>query len=320
LFHSFSKTRSRILSSHSAQHLTVANDFPTVTGTMANHHLTTTAWKIKTFMITVMTALVLSSQTVALAGSFKAIPVRLTIDAKSKTAVLKIVNEGEEKVTVQLEARSWEQDEHGNDIYGETNDIIFFPTMANIEKGETRIIRVGYNGKAGPQEKTYRLFMQELPVSKPGEMALKFALTLSIPVFISPEKEIKNWTAEASGLAEESLKVLVNNHGNSHIIVSKIKAVGLDESGAEVFSKEAAGWYNLAGKARLYPVGIQHEDCIKTKNIRVEATIEKTGKEFNLDVDKEMCTKKPEDPKDQLRVKATPQMESPSPSLPLARE
>jgi fimbrial chaperone protein len=301
LLHSFSKRSLPILYFHSAQDLTVANDFPTA-GAMANSPLTTTAWQIKTIMITMMAALVLSFHTVALAGSFKAIPVRLAIDAKSKTTVLKIVNEGEEKVTVQLEAKSWEQDEYGKDIYQETEDIVFFPTMANIEKGETRIIRVGYNGKVGPREKTYRLFMQELPVSTPGEMALKFALTLSIPVFISPEKEVKNWAAEVAGLAEENLKVMVNNHGNSHIIVSKIRAVGLDQSGAEVFAKEAAGWYNLAGKARMYPVGIPHKECLKASTIKVETTIEKTTREFSLDVNKEMCTQKPEEPKGQIRA------------------
>jgi fimbrial chaperone protein len=248
--------------------------------------------------------LLLSIPTSSLAGAFKAVPVRLSIDPKSRTAMLKIVNEGEEEVTVQLNAKSWEQDENGNDIYDETNDIIFFPTMAKIEKGETRIIRVGYNGKPGAREKTFRLFMQELPVSKPGEMALKFALTLSIPIFVPPEKETKKWTAEPGGLTEESLKMMVSNNGNSHVIVSKVRAWGKDETGAEVFSQEAAGWYTLAGKTRTYPVRVPYDECLKTKTIQVETTIEKTAREFILDVEKEMCTRKPEETKELIRASA----------------
>ena len=239
----------------------------------------------------------------AFAGSFKAVPVRLYLDAQSKTAVLKIVNEGDEKVTVQMDAKSWKQDDAGKDIYDSTGDIIIFPKLASIEKGVTRIIRVGYKGKPGLQEKTYRLFAQELPVTKPGELALKFALTLSIPVFVAPEKEMANWTAEAAGLSEESLKVKVTNSGNSHIIVSKIKARGLNESGEEVFSRETAGWYTLAGKSRIYTVGIPHEECLKARTIKVEATIERTTREFSFEVKKEMCTVKPEAPTEATKTR-----------------
>jgi fimbrial chaperone protein len=243
----------------------------------------------------VLAALILVFPTIALAGSFKSIPVRLFIEAGSKTEVLKIVNEGDEKVTVQIDVKSWRQDETGKDIYEETNDIVIFPKMANIEKGEMRIIRLGYTGKLEWREKTYRLFMQELPVTKAGEMALKFALTLSIPIFITPEEDIKNWTAEPAGLSKEILKVKVKNSGNRHIMVSKIKAVGFDEAGAEVFTREVVGWYTLAGRSRVYPVEIPQEECLKIRMIKVEAAIEKAMREFSLDVNKEMCTPKGEE-------------------------
>jgi fimbrial chaperone protein len=81
--------------------------------------------------------------TYSIAGSFRATPLRLFIDAKAKTTVLKITNEGDEKVTAQIDAKTWSQDEAGRDIYGETADIVVFPRITTIEKGETRIIRVG---------------------------------------------------------------------------------------------------------------------------------------------------------------------------------
>jgi len=242
----------------------------------------------------ILTALFFLVHSNSFAGSFKAIPVKLFVDDKSKTAVLRVINEGDDKVTIQLDAKSWRQDDAGKDIYEDTGDIIFFPKIANIEKGEERIIRIGYKGKQEIREKTYRLFMQELPVTKPGEMALKFAVTMSIPIFVNPAKEvITDWTAEAAGFSEESLRVKVANKGNAHIIINKIKAIGLDETGKEVFSRDTTGWYALAGITKIFSVAIPQEECLKVKTLVVRTEVEKNSRSFTLNVDREMCTQRP---------------------------
>ena len=249
-------------------------------------------------IIVIFTALFFLLNSHAFAGSFKAVPVRLFVDVKSKTAVLRIVNQGDNRVTVQLDAKSWQQDETGQDIYEETGDIIFFPKITTLEKGEERIIRIGYRGKQEQVEKTYRLFMQELPVTESGGMALQLALTITIPIFVEPEKAEKAaWIAETAGLSDEALRIKVRNNSNRHIVVSRITAVGLDESGREVFSKNAAGWYTLAQTSRIYAVPIPYEECLKVKTIRVKTDLEKDSKTFTLDVGKEMCTRKPESEK-----------------------
>jgi fimbrial chaperone protein len=181
-----------------------------------------------------------------------------------------VTNEGGEKVTVQLDAREWRQDESGEDVYEETRDIVFFPKMADIDKGEERIVRVGYQGqRALSREKTYRLFLQELPVTRPGELALKFALRMGIPIFIKPQKETMEWTIGGVGLSEGSLTVRVKNSGNSHFIVSKISAIGLDDSGKAVFSREMRGWYALAGASKPFAMPVSREECLRTKAIKV---------------------------------------------------
>ncbi len=257
-------------------------------------------------MLVTFTILFFLMHSHAVAGSFKAVPVRLFVDVKSNTAVLKIINQGDDRVTVQLDARSWRQDETGQDMYEDTGDIIFFPKIAHIEKNEERIIRIGYKGKQGSVEKTYRLFMQELPVTKPGGMALQLALTITIPIFVEPEKEEKaGWTAETAEFSEETLRIKVRNSGNRHIVVSKITAVGLDEAGREVFSKDAAGWYTLARTSRIYAVPIPYEECLKVTTIKVKTDLEKDSRTFTLDVGQEMCTRKPESEKNRIKEKAS---------------
>jgi P pilus assembly chaperone PapD len=156
-------------------------------------------------------------------------------------------------------------------------------------------VRVGYQGqKALSREKTYRLFLQELPVSRPGEMALKFALRMGIPIFIKPQKETIEWVIGEVGLSEGSLTVRVRNSGNTHFIVGKISATGLDDSGKAVFSREMRGWYALAGASKPFAMAVSREECLGVKAIKVAVEVEKTGKETTLAVAKSMCTVKQE--------------------------
>ena len=236
----------------------------------------------------------------ALAGSFKAVPIKLFLDAGTQTTTLTVTNQGGEKVTVQLDAKQWSQDETGQDVYTDTRDIVFFPKIADIGKGEKRIVRVGYQGAKDPRrEKTYRLFLQELPVTKPGEMALKFALRFGIPIFVKPRVEVSQWGLDDKlELAQESLKLKVKNTGSTHLMVGKIRASGVDESGAEVFSKEKAGWYALAGATKTFVLAVAREDCLKASAVTVDVEVDKTTRSARLAVDKAMCTPKPEAPKD----------------------
>ncbi len=234
----------------------------------------------------------------AIAGSFKVIPIKLFFDAKSSSTVLRLINEGPEKVTVQLNAMIWSQDENGEDEYKPTKDIVFFPRIADIDKGEERIVRVGYQGpKAGTLEKTYRFFIEELPVSKPGETALKFVLKLSVPIFIAPDKEIKERVIEKAELSTGRVLVKVKNSGNAHFTADKIKAAGFDLSGAKVFSNEISGWYVLAGASKTFPIDIPEEECLKASLIKIKAEIENSGMDAQLKVDPFQC-KKPETQKE----------------------
>lgn len=250
-----------------------------------------------TAIATAIMSVFISVPLVASAGSFRAVPVRLYLDARTRTAVLKVTNDGDEKVTVQLEASSWSQDADGKDVYEPTKDIVFFPKIAEIEKGQEKIIRVGYEGKKGaaPEtaEKTYRLFLQELPVSKPGEVAVKMAIRMGLPVFVAPVKALKEGVVEKMELSDGSLRVKVRNKGNSHIIISRVKAKGIDESGAEAFSAESPGWYVLAGGARGFVVDVAKENCLKAKEIKVEAEADKAVISGSLNVDKGLCADKP---------------------------
>ncbi|MBI5969722.1 MAG: molecular chaperone [Deltaproteobacteria bacterium] len=237
----------------------------------------------------------------ALAGSFKAIPVKFFLDAKTKTTVLKVTNEGDEDVNVELEAFVWTMDENGADVYAPTKDLVLFPRQASIAKKSERVFRIGYEGERTlSTEKTYRIFVQEMPVSKPGEMAVKFAMRMGLPVFIKPVRAIQEGAIEKMSLSEGTVKVKVKNSGNSHFIVTKLKAAGVDRTGGASFTSENAGWYVLAGAARTFPVDVSRADCLKSSVINVEATAGDSVTRGSLNVDKGMCQDKPKQEKPKM--------------------
>lgn len=230
------------------------------------------------------------------------IPTKLFLAGGKKTEVLKVNNEGDDKVTIQVEAVKWSQGEGGKDIYEPTEDIVFFPKIFTVEKGKEWLLRVGAKSqKIETKEAAYRIFLQEIPVSRPGESQLTLALRLSIPVFIKQAKEVKEWAIEKVELSEGMLLIKIKNGGNSHISVSKMKAMGLDASNQEVFKKEEAGWYVLPGVVRTFGLKIPWKECLNSTAIKIVAEVGESNKEAKLDVDKNLCPKESEEAADKKK-------------------
>jgi fimbrial chaperone protein len=241
-------------------------------------------------MFAAIVAVVLLTPAWAWPGAFKVTPIKVFLEAKTKTTSFTITNEGEEPITVEIGAVSWGQGEKGEDRYDTTKDLVVFPKIVTLNKGEDRLIRVGNQSRAGGErEATYRIFVKELPVTKPGEIGLRMALQMSIPVFVAPLKEKKKHEILDSQLSEGKIAFTIRNDGNAHLQVGKILATGLDEGGAEVFSKEASGWYVLAGKSRRFVLDISREECLRAKRIRIEADVEKTKAQNTFEASKDRC-------------------------------
>lgn len=223
-------------------------------------------------------------------------PIKIYFDAKTKTATLNVENDGKNKTTIQVEAFEWTHDEKGNDIYTPAKDLIFFPKMLTIEKGEQRIVRAGYEGKPEAVEKTYRLFLHELPVAQNGETGVNMTLRMGLPVFVKPVKDNRSWRIESLKTSNGAIELGIRNEGSSHIIVNKIAVEGLGPDGKSVFLKEIGGWYTHAGKSRIYTIDLPPEDCLKASQIRVQATVDNAALEEKTTIDRDACFKSPANP------------------------
>jgi fimbrial chaperone protein len=188
------------------------------------------------------------------AGQFRVAPIRLDFDHKARSGVINVINEGQDPLQVQMKAYEWTQDAAGKDKYVETQDIIFLPRIMRIEQDETRLVRAGIRVPATTKEKTYRLFIEEIPdaTQKAPGAQIKVAIRFGVPVFAKPLQETLAAEIDEIKLAGGTVSVAVKNAGNTHVFTRSITIRALGGDGAETFSQELSGWYQLAGVSRSY--------------------------------------------------------------------
>jgi len=232
----------------------------------------------------------LLSPSITYSGEWRVVPIRLDLGKDAKSGVLTVVNEGDEKINFQMKAFEWTQDAEGKDRYAETNDLIFFPKIMLLEKKEERIIRAGIRIPAVTQEKTYRLFIEEIPEPKKAEgVQVALAIRFGVPIFVKPLKEEAKGEIGKIELSKGTLSALINNKGNIHFIIKSINIKGKNPKGEEIFSKELSGWYLLSNASRLYTTLITEEVCAGLSKIEVGVKADKLNLDGTIDVDKTMC-------------------------------
>lgn len=204
------------------------------------------------------------------AGNFKVVPIKVYFENGQKVQTLTLHNDSESDVTLQFEAVEWAQDVTGKDQYEPTKALFIFPGIVTVKAGVEKQVKLGYQGPpATAHERTYRLYITELPVQKPGESTLQMAMRLGVPVFVAPKKGKPAIEIEQATLVSENLDVQVINPGNRHVYVKMIEVDGLDDSDREVFHREVAGWYLLPGAHRIFPVPLPKEPCVEARKLRV---------------------------------------------------
>jgi P pilus assembly chaperone PapD len=130
-------------------------------------------------------------------------------------------------------------------------------------------VRVGSVTQAAGHEKTYRIFVKELPpVDGAAGGGVRVLTTMGIPIFVRPEKEIATAALNELRQGGGQLQFALANTGTVHFIPQQITVRGLAD-GIEVFEKQIEGWYVLAGGRRDFGVAVPPEQCGKVTALRV---------------------------------------------------
>ncbi len=219
-------------------------------------------------------------------------PVKVFFDARAKTEKITLRNYDDQDINLQLRVYTWRQDAEGKDVYEETSDIIIFPKMLKIAKGEERIVRLGIKRPTGAAEKTYRLYLQEMPRNtlQATGPAVTMLLRAGIPVFISPSRPEARGKLDPIVMRKGNVGLNVRNEGNRHFFISSVIVRGRAADGKEKFFKELGGWYLLSGSARTYTAAIPRDLCVDLTSLDIAVKTEGFDLKGNLDVEKSMCS------------------------------
>lgn len=208
------------------------------------------------------------------AGSFQVYPIRVTLTANESTTLMTVKNDGAEKLRLQVSVLAWDQNKQGEMVLKSTEDIIFYPTLLNIDSGDQRNLRVGTRTKEVTREKSYRIIVEELPPNaKLQSTGVRFLTKISIPIFIQPSKVETKGVIDQLTLRKGELSFEIRNHGNVHIQPREIRVKGTAPDNGVPLDRKIPGWYVLAGGLREYRIDVPINECLKIKDLKVEFEI-----------------------------------------------
>lgn len=226
------------------------------------------------------------------AGEFVVTPIRLELGASHRSGVISVRNDGKEKLVFQMQAMEWTQGDAGQDLYAETADLIFFPKLMSVLSGEEGVIRIGTKFPAVASERTYRLFIEELPANAQQTdkgAHLNVLIRFGAPIFVKPLQPQDRLSVEKIELAHAVLSLLARNTGNQHQVVEGIDLKGEDGQGREIYALTLSDRYLLAGTSKRYKAAIPKDVCDRIARLSIEFKTDKTTQAGKLDVDKAMC-------------------------------
>lgn len=208
------------------------------------------------------------------ATSIQVAPIRLVLSSLRPIAAMTVGNSEDSDIAVQAEIVEWSQD-NGKDVYKATQDVLVNPAIFRLPGNSQQIVRIGLRISSGPTERSYRVFLQQLPRDQalPTDVAgtgagadrsrvasLQTLLRIGVPVFIPPvvaTHEVQWHLVAAEPRAGErsgSRHLLVmDNRGTEHVQLSGV--VVRSEQGVEI-ARESLSQYVLAGQSSTVPLDL----------------------------------------------------------------
>jgi fimbrial chaperone protein len=158
-----------------------------------------------------------------------------------------------------------------------TTDVVFFPALLTLSPNEKRNLRIGVQVRPGAAEKSYRVFVQELPpLVKSGteDGTVRVLTKMGIPIFLEPPGAKSAPAVGGLSLQGSTLKFEVKNGGTAHFRSQKVLVTA--KAGSKVLhSQEVEGWYVLAGGVREYVVELPKAACQGLSSIQVDLESDK---------------------------------------------
>ncbi len=227
------------------------------------------------------------------ATTFTVTPVHVFLSQQTKSVLLTLRNTSDQPLRFQLSVFAWDQDPQGELQLAPTTDIVFFPPLLSLASGEQRRVRIGAVTPPGTAEKTYRLFVEELPApagsppSAGGEV--KVLTRLGIPIFLQPAQPVFGGRIENLVVREGRIAFVLRNTGSVHFVANVMRLSGYDAGGNKMLEGTLEGWYVLAGGLRRFHLAVPKDKCGDLRMVSVEAETERGVITERVEVPPDAC-------------------------------
>lgn len=222
----------------------------------------------------------------ALAGDFAVYPLRVEFAPGDRSAAVGVNNTGDKPIRFQLTLVAWTQDAEGKDVYRESDDLIYFPRLFTVPAGEQGVVRVGPKRASAGVERSYRLFVDELPdeSEKPAASGITFSIRFAIPIFIGAAGARPQLAMEPLVLTKGALQARVRNTGGAHF---RIESMELKSD--QGYTRTTDGWYLLAGASRLHALELPQPACLAARRLELRIKTSDGAISGTADVAADMC-------------------------------
>lgn len=249
--------------------------------------------RLASLLVALVPALALLAPAPARGADVQVSPVVVELDARARSGILTVKNASQEKVRYQVSAFSWRQDAAGKMELLPTQELVVFPLLLEIAPGESRNVRVGLATAPGQAEKTYRVFVEQLPPAESPEQTgqVRILMRVGVPVFVAPATRVTKRDVAFTAVAAGRASVLVRNTGTVRIRPTNVRVVGLDAQGEPAFTVPLVAWYVLAGDERAYEAQLPADACPRARTLRAIVTDESGDLEATIALPDGACAR-----------------------------
>jgi fimbrial chaperone protein len=204
-------------------------------------------------------------------------PVLVELSTAAPSAIVVLRNVGKEAARFEVQVRAWSQNEAGEMELVATDDVVAYPLVVELAPGEQRNLRVGGATPPGPVEKSYRLFIKELPAPpRPGAgSGVRVLSRIGLPVFVAPQQAVERVAVEDLKVRDGKVTFTLRNAGTVRVRPSSVVVTASLHRAAAPLERELAAWYVLAGGARRYELDLPRESCARIREVGVAVALER---------------------------------------------
>ena len=250
------------------------------------------SFPLRVYLISITIACLAWLVSVAVSGasSIQVNPIRITLTPRGSSALLAVRNEGNERLRLQVDFYAWDQSKQGEMILNPSKDLIVYPSLLTVDPGSERNVRVGTKSPLVSSEKSYRIFIEELPsATKRVASGIRILTRIGVPIFIQPQFPKPQALIEKIAVHNSEISFEIINRGNVHFLPRGIRVKGTGATDINALEKNFDPWYILAGGSRQYRLEISPSDCLKIKDLLIEVDLEEKSLRQQLPVPANSC-------------------------------